>query len=50
MVLSENNSHLVGLKFKEHWEELEKRLERKAEAAPHHILSPGSYVLFSPFF
>lgn len=49
MVLSENNGHLVGLKLREHWEELEK-MKREAEAEPYPMLGPGSFVLFFPFF
>lgn len=50
MVLSENNSHLVGLKFREHWEESERKLKREAEAEPYSMLGPGSSMLFFPFF
>lgn len=37
MVISENNSHAVGLKFKEHWEEL-KKLKGEVEAEPYRML------------
>lgn len=38
MVLSENNGHVVGLKFREHWEEFEKKLKREVEAEPYPML------------
>lgn len=37
MVPSENNGHVGGLKFREHWEEL-KKLKREIEAEPYPML------------
>lgn len=40
----------IRSEIEEALEELEKKLAREAEAESHPMLSPGSYVLFFPFF